>query len=82
MMRMHRWSLSMILLFGILLLLPVVALSEEEPSESLAAIVPGPEDKEIIAVMEILTFMDLAQSMDMVKDLDVLIEEYQNANQD
>lgn len=60
-MRMHGRSLSMILLFGIVLLLPVAALSEEEPSESVAAIVPGPEDKEAVAVMEILAFMDLVQ---------------------
>lgn len=79
-MRMQRMALNLFFLFGMSLLLPVPGFSDEQPPESASA--PGPEDMEIIAVMDILRFMELAQSMDMVKDMDVLIEEYQNANQD
>ncbi len=39
---------------------------------------PGPEDRKIIAVMEILQLMEITEEMEMIKDLDYLIEDEQD----
>lgn len=41
----------------------------------------SPEDRKVVAVMEILQLMDLAENLDMMKDMDTLIEEDQHESQ-
>ena len=38
----------------------------------------SPEDRKVVAVMEILQLMDLAEEIDMVKDINYLTEDNQN----
>ena len=40
----------------------------------------SPEDRKIVAVLDILELMDLAAEMDMVQDINYLIEVDQNEN--
>jgi len=53
-----------------------VRAAEKEPPPNPAEL--SPEDRKVVAVMEILQIMDLAEEMDMVQDIIYLIEDDQN----
>ena len=41
----------------------------------------SPEDRKVVAAMEILQLMDLTKEMEMLKDMNTLIEDDQNESQ-
>ena len=52
-----------------------------ENQSSMNPVELSPEDRKVVAVMEILQLMDLADEIEMIKDINTLIEDDQNERQ-